>query len=41
LALFDILQDKAKLTKLVWLAYISSLAIMGIGLFIILKDLFG
>ena len=40
MALFDILQDRAKLMKLVWLAYMSSLVIMGIGFLIILMNLF-
>lgn len=41
MALIDILQDRTKLMKLVWLAYISSLVIMGIGFFIILMNLLG
>jgi hypothetical protein len=38
-ALIDILQDREKLAKLVWLAFISSLAFIAIGLYFIVKNL--
>lgn len=40
MALLDILTDREKLMKLVWLAFISSLVFIGIGLYFIITDLF-
>jgi hypothetical protein len=37
----ELLQDKVFLTKIIWLGFISSLVIMGIGLWVILKNLLG
>jgi hypothetical protein len=39
--MLDILQDRERLAKLIWLAFISSVVMMGIGILIILKDIFG
>jgi hypothetical protein len=38
-ALIDILRDREKMAKLVWLGVISSLAFIVIGLYFIMKDL--
>jgi hypothetical protein len=38
-ALIDILRNREKMAKLIWLGFISSLAFIAIGLFIIMKDL--
>ncbi|MBU0623355.1 MAG: PLDc N-terminal domain-containing protein [Candidatus Thermoplasmatota archaeon] len=39
MALIDILRDREKMAKLVWLGFISSLAFIAIGLYVIMKDL--
>lgn len=39
MALIDILRDREKMAKLVWLGVISSLAFIAIGLYFIMKDL--
>ncbi len=37
----DILTDREKLMKLIWLGFISSLVFIGIGLYLIVADIFG
>jgi hypothetical protein len=37
----ELLQDRVFLTKIIWLGFISSLVIMGIGLWVIMTDLLG
>ena len=39
MALIDVLRDREKMAKLVWLGVISSLAFIAIGLYFIMKDL--
>ncbi len=39
MALIDILNDRQKMAKLVWLGFISSLAFIAIGVYLIMKDL--
>lgn len=41
MSLEDILQDKVLLTKLAWVGLIFSMFLMGIGFFVIAKDVFG
>ena len=41
LPLLDILNDRVKLLKLIWLAFWVSLVFLGIGYALILMDLFG
>ncbi|MGQ9587101.1 MAG: hypothetical protein ACUVT7_01790 [Thermoplasmata archaeon] len=37
----ELLQDRTTLVKLVWLAFISSLVFIGIGLYIMIRDIVG
>jgi len=37
----ELLQDRTTLVKLVWLAFVSSLVLIGIGLYIIIRDIVG
>ena len=39
MSLIDVLRDREKMAKLVWLGVISSLAFIAIGLYFIMKDL--
>lgn len=41
MAFFDFLHDRKTMLKLIWVAFISSLVFIGIGLVLILQDLFG
>jgi hypothetical protein len=38
-ALSDWLTDRSKLLKLMWLGYLVSLVFIGVGVFLILRDL--
>ena len=39
MSISDILQDRQKMMKLAWLAFVSSLFFIALGLFIIVRDL--
>jgi len=41
LALLDILQDREKLMKLMWLGFLASLVFIGIGFYIVVRDVIG
>ncbi len=41
MSLSKLLQDKVFMTKVIWLGFISSLVIMGIGVIVIVADLLG
>jgi len=41
MTLSELLQDKVFMTKVIWLGFISSLVIMGIGVIVIVADLLG
>jgi hypothetical protein len=40
-ALSDWLTDRSKLLKLIWVAYLASLVFIGLGVYLILRDLMG
>ena len=39
MALIDILRDREKMAKLVWIGFISSLAFIAIGVYLMMRDL--
>jgi len=39
LTLRELMQDKAFMTKVVWLGYIASMVLMAVGLFFIIREL--
>ena len=39
MALLDILHDREKLMKLMWVGFLASLVFMGIGFYIMIRDL--
>jgi len=41
LALKELLHDRQKMIKLIWIGFISSLAFIAIGIVIILKEIIG
>ena len=41
MALLDILQDREKLMKLMWLGFLASLVFIGIGFYIVVRDVIG
>lgn len=41
MSLEDRLRDPTFLTKLIWLGFIFSLVLMGLGLFVIMRDILG
>ncbi len=41
MSLEDLLRDREFMAKVLWIGYIGSLVLIGIGLFVILRNLFG
>ena len=39
MTLRELMQDKAFMTKVVWLGYIASMVLMAVGLFFIIREL--
>jgi hypothetical protein len=37
----ELLHDRQKMIKLIWIGFVSSLVFIGIGLVLILKEIFG
>ena len=41
MSLEDLLRDRSFMMKMIWLGFLASLVFIGIGLFIIVRDVFG